>query len=112
MRKADNLPPSCAIVTKSGNLHFLEPSGSLWACNGTDFKKRFISVLSKLSCLLFTVSKYGGASVLVKQSNLKLRFVQSYKVVTLCYVKELKNTASCIHCTALQGKKFNRYIEY
>ena len=25
MRKADNLPPSCAVVTKSGNLNFLEP---------------------------------------------------------------------------------------
>ena len=37
MRKADNLPPSCAVVTKSGNLNFLEPSESVQACNGTDF---------------------------------------------------------------------------
>ena len=29
------LPPSCAIVMKSGNLSFLEPSGPLQACNGT-----------------------------------------------------------------------------
>jgi len=36
VRKADNLPPSCAVVTKSGNLNFLEPSGHLQACNGTD----------------------------------------------------------------------------
>ena len=35
MRKADNLPPSCAVVTKSRNLNFLEPSGSLRAYNGT-----------------------------------------------------------------------------
>ena len=35
MRKADNLPPSCDVVTKSGNLNFLEPSGPLQACNGT-----------------------------------------------------------------------------
>ena len=35
MRKADNLPPSCAVVMKSGNLNFLEPSGPLQACNGT-----------------------------------------------------------------------------
>ena len=27
MRKADNLPPSCAVVTKSGSLNLLEPSG-------------------------------------------------------------------------------------
>jgi len=32
--KADNLPPSCAFVTKSGSLKFLEPSGPLQACNG------------------------------------------------------------------------------
>ena len=35
MRKADNLPLSCAVVTKSGNLNFLEPSAPLQACNGT-----------------------------------------------------------------------------
>ena len=35
MRKADNLPPSCAVVTKSGNLNFLEPFGPVQACNGT-----------------------------------------------------------------------------
>jgi len=29
------LPPSCAVVMKSGNLKFLEPSGPLQACNGT-----------------------------------------------------------------------------
>ena len=27
MPKADNLPPSCAVVTKCGNFNFLEPSG-------------------------------------------------------------------------------------
>ena len=35
MRKADNLQPSCAVVTKSGNLNFLEPFGPVQACNGT-----------------------------------------------------------------------------
>ena len=30
------LPPSCAVVMKSGNLNFLESSGPLQACNGTD----------------------------------------------------------------------------
>jgi len=29
------LPPSCAVVMKSGNLNFLEPSGPLQICNGT-----------------------------------------------------------------------------
>ena len=35
MRKADNLPPSCAVVTKSGNLYFLESSRPVQACNGS-----------------------------------------------------------------------------
>jgi hypothetical protein len=29
------LPPSCAVVKKSGKLNFLEPSGPPQACNGT-----------------------------------------------------------------------------
>ena len=33
--KLTTLPPSCAIVMKSGNLNFLEPSGPLQACNET-----------------------------------------------------------------------------
>ena len=35
MRKADILPPSCAVVKKTGNLNFLEPSGPFRASNGT-----------------------------------------------------------------------------
>jgi len=44
VHKADNLPPSCAVVTKSGNLNFLEPSGSLRACNGTAV--RFYNIIT------------------------------------------------------------------
>jgi len=40
-----NLSPSCAVVMKSGNLNFLEPSGSLQACNG-------IALLLPLLCKL------------------------------------------------------------
>ena len=35
MRKADNLPQTYAVVTKSGNLNFLEPSAPVQTCNGT-----------------------------------------------------------------------------
>ena len=39
------LPPSCAVVMKSGNLNFLEPSGPLQACNGNALMKLdFVSV--------------------------------------------------------------------
>ena len=49
MHKADKLPPSCAVVTKSGSLNFLlETSGPVQACNGTDlpFIRRIRSLLS------------------------------------------------------------------
>ena len=35
MRKADNLPPSRAVVTKFVNFNFLEPSGPVQAYIGT-----------------------------------------------------------------------------
>jgi len=37
------LPPSCAVVVKSGNLNFLESSGPLQASNGTDLPLPFSS---------------------------------------------------------------------
>ena len=35
MRKADNLPPYCAVVKKSRSLNFIDPSGPPMACYGT-----------------------------------------------------------------------------
>jgi len=37
------LPPSCAVVTKSGSLNFLEPTGPVKACNGTALPFTFTS---------------------------------------------------------------------
>jgi len=39
------LPPSCAIVMKSGNLNFLELSGPLQACNGTALPLPFTGLI-------------------------------------------------------------------
>ena len=36
---------SCDVVTKSGKLNFLEPSGPLHACNGTDLPFTFLPPL-------------------------------------------------------------------
>ena len=55
MRKADNLSPSCAVVTKSENLNFLEPSGPVQACNGTDLP--FYTIQVALDCkIMYIVS--------------------------------------------------------
>jgi len=51
MRKADNLPPSCAVVTKAGNLNFLEPSGPVQACNGTALPFFFFTVANQMACV-------------------------------------------------------------
>ena len=52
------LPPSCAVVMKSGNLNFLEPSGPLQACNGTALPLLNITSV----CLYFYLSYPTGNS--------------------------------------------------
>ena len=47
------LLPSCAVVMKSGNLIFLEPSGSLQGCNGTDLT--FIIINHQHVSIVFTI---------------------------------------------------------
>ena len=58
------LPPPCAVVMKSGNLNFLEPSGPLQACNGTDLPLPFallysvhflINMLNKRQCAVWVI---------------------------------------------------------
>ena len=39
------LPPSCAVVTKSGNLNFLESSGPFRVCKGTALPLPFVHQL-------------------------------------------------------------------
>jgi len=51
--KVDDLPPSCAIVMKSGKLNLLEPSGPVQACNGTDLPFTLYSYL-QFDCLCDT----------------------------------------------------------
>ena len=55
MRKADNLQPSCAVVTKSRNLNFVDPSEPFQACNGTFYPNFKYSVFA-LSVGLFAGS--------------------------------------------------------
>ena len=43
------LPPSCAVVIKSVNFKFLEPSAPVQACNGTDLSLHNVHI--QLSCV-------------------------------------------------------------
>ena len=49
------LPPSRAVVMKSGNLNFLEPSGPLQACNGTALPLRLLVRLGRTEFMWFSV---------------------------------------------------------
>ena len=53
MRKADNLPPSCAVVTKSGNLNFLR---NLWACPGLEW--------DCFTFYLYTIQSVSGVQII------------------------------------------------
>ena len=63
MHKADNLPPSCAVVMKSESLNLLESSGPVQACNGSALP------LLLLSCYF---NKFGNFSKAQCQDSLKM----------------------------------------
>jgi len=72
VHKADNLPPSCAVVTKSGNLNFLEPSVPLQACDGTAFFYWRIQHLKEASSLkLLKICRKQDLMYRIKRWNLK-----------------------------------------
>ena len=51
MRKADNLPPYCAVVKNSRSLNFLNPSGPPMACYGSALPALCYALMSKYSPL-------------------------------------------------------------
>ena len=56
MRKADNLPPYCAVVKKSRSLNFLEPSGTPMACTESALPLLSVSVrILELRVVLYIV---------------------------------------------------------
>ena len=67
------LPPSCAVVMKSGNLNFLEPSGPLQACNGTALP----SVLQTEKLLSFHSSASYTTKTGYRSAVLSLKTVQN-----------------------------------
>jgi len=72
VHKADNLTPSCAVVTRSGNLNFLEPSGPFEACNGTAFS----------TCSAVSRSSY---TTIMSICSIHLRVVLLDQSVYTCY---------------------------
>ena len=84
------LPLSCAVVMKSGNLNFLEPSGPLQACNGTDLPLPLpftLSVLFYFALLpfriLFDAIDFGKTLVATRVKSLGkiLLFMSSFNKI-------------------------------
>ena len=81
------LPPSCAVVMKSGNLNFLEPYAPLQACNGTAlsfYLKIYVSILltDSLSLTLNhqTEIKNHGFSECSRKTNILERKLPFFKL--------------------------------
>ena len=62
-------PPSCAVVMKSGSLNFLETSGPLQACNGTDLPLCKNDVTCSERCRGIAREYYGSTSCDVQLAN-------------------------------------------
>ena len=79
MRKTDNLPSYCAVVTKSGSLNFLEPSGPVQACNGTAlFLPLMYSVQFQFAVLLPGISgsfKYASFKMMMMMRRRRRRMM-------------------------------------
>jgi hypothetical protein len=88
-------PPFCAVVKKSGNLNFLEPSGPLQACNETALT--FFYIARELVSVISRTRKSFTAS---KQTYVT-RITQSLYWCTPLY----KNI------TAVHSSIFNHFVE-
>jgi len=75
------LPPSCAVVMKSGNLKFLEPSGPLQACNGTALT--FYSVILMEVLLYYVVFV---PTVLSRNVTICIKLPLNFTIVLPCIV--------------------------
>ena len=71
MRKADNLPPSCAIATKSGNLNFLEPSGPVTGLLYLFTLNQLLISPNILSIFVSKFSKFGLVTIILISSMYK-----------------------------------------
>ena len=104
------LPPSCAVVMKSGNLNFLEPCGPLQASNGTALPLPFYHMTAYAN----SVQQCGDRQLLTRATPFcKVASTTSYTCVSVCSsvlrahlqltVREIKGTQNCHTLTGDQS---------
>jgi len=102
------LPPSRAVVMKSGNLNFLEPCGPLQACNGTALPLPY----NKYLCLDSYWFDFLGHFVVSTDKYRKVTLV-TYKSVVLYYVIAAVVTCCqflCRYLSFINTKSWNRNV--
>ena len=77
--KLTTLPPSCAVVMKSGNLNFLEPSGPLQACNGTALTF-YWNLEARRDGLWGSASDWYGYRVQLRSNDIKRKTRSFYSI--------------------------------
>ena len=92
MRKADNLPPYCAIVKKSGSFNFLDPSGPAWPVMGELYLLPLPAARLELTMGLkgtFGLLLYENHLNVMLCCNEEARFVSDHSEEQLCILKEV-----------------------
>jgi hypothetical protein len=81
------LPPSCAVVKKSGNLNFLEPSGPPQACNGTALSFTLYELIKVITCGIVSggdKAKYLLTSSYFNRKGNSTKFIDGKRFFALC----------------------------
>jgi hypothetical protein len=86
VHKADNLTTICAVVMKSGNLNFLERSGSIQACNRTALPFLHASVqVCRWQFLTFVATRVNMRNVLYHILRLYfITLINSVRMLMFC----------------------------
>jgi hypothetical protein len=88
VRKADNLTTSCAVVMKSGNVKFLEPSGPLQACDGIALSVYLFGNSKFMSCctrfMTHVSGKQSGRIRVISRPYLQIATVIIGSIGTRC----------------------------
>ena len=113
------LPPSCAVVMKSGNLNFLEPSGPLQACNGTalpfylygkwgDCRIGLVIPVTPFSAILMLQSykKKHVNKVLLSQKTYYYLYLNINQLHALNFIMSLFHASTCFEhmCSSSGGQ--------
>jgi len=95
------LPPFCAVVMKSGNLNFLEPSGPFQACNGTNLPLPVVTYegwnFNSGNYLFTTDTKYTCFEVLLS-FNVVTSIVYN-PLPAMWKSKDTFSSACCVDCS-------------